>query len=646
MLSEVAATTADWLSRLLPCGSCSGSEGLARNLKLRSSAVGLRTARAHCAHLRKRAPSSAPLAHLRAAEQHLAAVERWLLEDAHVKKKTDWAGSLERLEAESLAELALEFGQRSEEEEGSFTSLFSTVDAEERLLAKISCSVLASAFFYQGFLYLSSERLCFYSCIMGVETSFTVSWRHLKSLLLMPSQGSDSKYGIRGHRVRATLKEVTAFAGEDVTRLDLRLFDPKALGYIHKCATYFTGLGLFDYATLKSRASSMRSLSVDSASPLKRYLTMDENSTDVRTVEDLEKQMAVWEVQRRPTIFSSRWLSPYLPHDWRKRCKWVSLQDKYMPHPSLPEGMSFWQAAASDTPPITEVQILGDTRACTWNLVTDDNTDEDGWQYSVDFYVQERLWTPKLRCWSQVRRRRWLPDCVALKEELDDSEGSDLEGSDLDRLFESMPSTILGQKGLSEQAGGSAKQLFDIDLGEVTLEALGEQLLEDDWQSPGSLMISFFNETGAYDVQVGPWAGGAAVEKVKGKIRSVEMRVPVPPAPMCPKETRCAATWHVAVDASHVVLESVNMSLDVPYGDCFNVVACDTFKICESTGRMRMVRTCAVDWVKSTWMKSLVEANVPTEVTKAGERVAEVIKRHMAPGAGPQPPAQPPTQPP
>merc|ERR1712151_1457236 len=103
----------------------------------------------------------------------------------------------------------------------------------------------------------------------------------------------------------------------------------------------------------------------------------------------------------------------------------------------------------------------------------------------------------------------------------------------------------------------------------------------------------------------GPWASGqGAAVNVKGKVRSVEYQMSLPPAPMCPQETRCTATWHVVASPYKVVLESVTMSLDVPFGTSFNVVTCDTFTSDEASGRTHMVRTCGIEWVEVIWMRS------------------------------------------
>mmetsp|Transcript_23166 Transcript_23166/g.65382 ORF Transcript_23166/g.65382 Transcript_23166/m.65382 type:complete len:671 (+) Transcript_23166:86-2098(+) len=614
------------LNRLLlccPAAGCPGS-GVVHRQRRRQAAETLRTARSRCAVLRDEAHvagESGPLAHLKAAEQHLAAIERWL---AGPRQDSSWAlfrrgNSLFELEAESLAGLAREFGQADHDDETTFKSRFRGADdSSERVLGTISCSVLCSSFFYPGQLFLTSLRVCFHSKVMGVETSFECPWENLKSLTLLPDKGAEGKFGAKGLRVRIAFQEGVSFGDEEASKLEIRIFDHSALGLLHRCATYFTGSGL-----LESLARAVRTLSMGSdvsVSPSRRPALSSLCTGPLLSMEEIETAAEVWQLERRPMSCSSRWYAPWLPHDGQKKCKWVTKDERYQPHKSLPENLTAADIS-SDEPPMTQVEVLGGMRNCSWNLVADETTDEDGWQYAIDFYLQDGLWSKAKRCWSNVRRRRWRPDCSSPEDEDSDAEVA---------AMLSMPTMILTAKGLSQEAGGSAWTLLDVDLGEIPLALLADNLLSDDWTSEGGVMAKYFKETGAWDMEIGPWAKGGPAGKVKGKIRSIDMRVPVPPAPMCPKETRCTSTYHVVADERRIVLESVTMSLDVPYGDSFNVISADTFTINEETGQTRMVRTCGLDWVKSTWMRGMIEANVPPQLTIAGQRVADVVQEVMA----------------
>jgi len=427
--------------------------------------------------------------------------------------------------------------------------------------------------------------------------------------------------------VRLALKRPVTFDGRETSELDVRVQDHAALGHLHRCAMYFTGSGLFGMWEGTPRQDSLRQDSFfDGGSPVHRAVPSVSRGASCQmlaAVAEIERSAAVWELERRPTIFHDRWHAPYLPHDGQKRLKWVSVDGQYRPHPGLPLNFGQREAAASSAPPIPRLKVLGQVRPCTWEVRTDQRTDDEGWQYAVDFYSDESYWLPLLGNFSHVRRRRWQPD-FSLKDEDDSSAG--------DETLQSEATTLLSAKGLSEDAGGSAKQLLELDLGWVPLEPLGRALEAEDWQAPGSLMAAYLERTGATEVSVGPWARGAAAAQVQGKVRSLEMQVPVPPGPMRPERTRVSITWHVVAEPTRVIAESVTMSLDVPYGDCFNVVATDTFSVAPETGRTLMVRQCALEWVKSTWMQAIVEASATGQVIQAGQMFAELVQLHAAAG--------------
>lgn len=232
-------------------------------------------------------------------------------------------------------------------------------------------------------------------------------------------------------------------------------------------------------------------------------------------------------------------------------------------------------------------------------------TDELGWQYSTDFVYGNTGWTAHCGPISLVRRRCWQPSFYS-----DPANGES---------GKKRASTTL----LQTKAKG-ASQIYDAVVGSFSLEELAETLESEDWQAPGSLMSMYWKEMGSTNLEIGGWTDGATfATPVQGKVRSIEMKTLVPPAPMCPKETRAQSTWHVVVLEDRVVLESVTMSLDVPCGTNFYVIVCDTFTCVE--GKVNMVRTCGVEWVQQTWLKTMVEQNVPIELAKVGARMANVI---------------------
>lgn len=266
------------------------------------------------------------------------------------------------------------------------------------------------------------------------------------------------------------------------------------------------------------------------------------------------------------------------------------------------------EAAESVEPPIQEVKFLGRLRPCSWQVVVDDTSDADGWQYAVDFYLEPQKWSRQLRGFSHVRRRRWKPS-------FED------QSSPVART-QRLNSTLMSEKGLVSPPD----VVLEVDLGVLSLEAIKADLEMEDWEQPKHLMAMFFKDLKAYNMELGPWIQGSAAgtgAKVQGKLRSMEMRVPVPPAPMCPKESRVTTTWHVVFSDSRVLLESVIMTLDVPYGTCFNVIKCDTFSLGPG-GHTIFQRKVSLEWVKSCWVKALVEANVPKEIKSDGLKFVQV----------------------
>merc|ERR1712046_447010 len=95
------------------------------------------------------------------------------------------------------------------------------------------------------------------------------------------------------------------------------------------------------------------------------------------------------------------------------------------------------------------------------------------------------------------------------------------------------------------------------------------------------------DDQGATEREIGAWEdrdGIVQARQVRGNLRIVKMRVPVPPAPMCPASTKITQTVHVLAEDDQVIKETSTMSWDVPYGDCFNVVIRDTFTLADNGG--------------------------------------------------------------
>ena len=582
--------------------------------KKKRTAAALKGAREKCVRLHREAASlndhSAPQEHLRAAARHLAAVEKWLLPP---KSGASTSTFFKALDAEELlGELGLSHLAEGEDLEDFLEYFSASIGVGELLVLAIPCLMQSKTFRHPGTFYITSDRLCFRSSVLGMEARLSISWSQLEWARLVKSESSM-------HPVRICLRQPIAIDAVEVGSFDLMIFDVGILAQLHACVSYFNGTGLFDMVPVSktepvedsSKTSSPGIGEALESGPRARMSAM----TPEEMIADLEEASLVWELQRRTTIWHSDWRAPFLPHDYQKAIKWMAIEEHYIPHPFIPEDIDIDEAAESLEPPIREVKFLGRHRPCEWHVVIDESSDADGWQYAVDFYLEAQKWSAEVRGFSHVRRRRWQPTF------LPDTSADETPPS---RKTRRLNSTLMAEKGVS-----LPEVILTADLGIVPLEAIKTDLEMDDWLSDGHLMAMQFKDLKAYNIELGPWLLGKDAgtgSKVQGKLRSMEMRVPVPPAPMCPKESRVTCTWHVVSDDSRVLLESVLMSLDVPYGTCFNVIKCDTFCLNADTGHTRFERRLSLEWVKSCWVKALVEANVPREIKLDGEKFVEVVK--------------------
>merc|ERR1712136_303551 len=113
-----------------------------------------------------------------------------------------------------------------------------------------------------------------------------------------------------------------------------------------------------------------------------------------------EREEVVWQLQRRTTIFQFDWRAPFLPHGGPKRCGWVDTA--YNRHLWMPPGHS---QNTKDMPPLIEDDSFKEIEKWHVNkqLLT---ADAEGWQYAVDFYRKDSLWSAT-SSGNSVRRRLW-----------------------------------------------------------------------------------------------------------------------------------------------------------------------------------------------------------------------------------------------
>eukprot|EP00931_Biecheleriopsis_adriatica_P061040 TRINITY_DN36688_c0_g1_i1.p1 TRINITY_DN36688_c0_g1~~TRINITY_DN36688_c0_g1_i1.p1 ORF type:complete len:593 (-),score=124.57 TRINITY_DN36688_c0_g1_i1:97-1875(-) len=533
------------------------------------------------------------LQHLHAAEQHLAALEQWM-GGTSIAQEEDTISQSERLRKDLGLATSLDTGPQDE-----FEKTFKSALPGEICVRSLAASVKSHSFRHPGKVYITNCRLCFYSCIVGVEGVLSTRWQEISSLRLKPNAETST------YPIVIALKKSIEFDGASVDQLEMRMFDFSELGLLHKCVTYFLGTDLFgtwseeDPAPRATPAASTRAL----------------RTASMLEPEEVLNASCMWELERRSGPFRHKWRAPCLPHEGVTKMKWVAFENgAYKHHDFIPRDANVETIAASETPPVESVEFLGQRRNCSWSThPVDGETDELGWQYSTDFVIGSDDWTPQCGTFSFVRRRCWQPSFYV------DADGAATQ----ERSAARRATTVLQGK-----APGTKDPIYNLlfeDVPGEALQKLAQDLEKDDWQDPSSLMAFYWKEMGIKELDIGAWTDGSEFPApVKGKVRSIEMRVPVPPKPMCPRETRAQSTWHLVVEEDMIVLESITMSLDVPCGTNFNVIVCDTFTV--EDGKLKIQRTCGLEWLQSSWLKSMVEQNVPPQLVEVAETLVKEVR--------------------
>eukprot|EP00435_Cladocopium_sp_Y103_P064114 s86_g25.t1 len=262
-------------------------------------------------------------------------------------------GEKSEARAERIArELGLVAGGLGGPEAGAqaseFNRIFSNHLEKEILIWSFPGSVKVRKFRHPGKIFITNNRLCFYSNILGVEVSFAFNWIQIASLNFEENADTLS------YPVLVSFKETVDFAGEDVQTLDMRIFEFSDLGLLKKYATYFVGPDLFGIQEEEVLGPEAKT----SQSPVLKDISM-------------------WELERRTNLFRDNWSAPYFPHDGVAKMKWVALEgNAYIRHPFIPESAEYGMIAA----PCSASKVVGNT----------------GWLpycSSVSF-VRRRCWQP------------------------------------------------------------------------------------------------------------------------------------------------------------------------------------------------------------------------------------------------------------
>ena len=112
----------------------------------------------------------------------------------------------------------------------------------------------------------------------------------------------------------------------------------------------------------------------------------------------------------------------------------------------------------------------------------------------------------------------------------------------------------------------------------------------------------FHEEQQDKNVTVEPW-----IRRDKGFTRTNRFNTPLRGLPMGPPETRCEETSWYSLTDNTLTVDTVQVSLDIPYNDYFTVETRWIFKLVDG-GNTEVTASCGVHWIKKTLMKGAIES--------------------------------------
>jgi len=183
---------------------------------------------------------------------------------------------------------------------------------------------------------------------------------------------------------------------------------------------------------------------------------------------------------------------------------------------------------------------------------------------------------------------------------------------------------------------GPLPSLHEVHIPRLSVCSVAEELLAEEWPED-SLMGGLFAALGASEIQISSWKDGSTCagspqSDTVVRIRTVTMRVPIPPVPMYPRTTRQTVTYCITARPSDsmapIILESTGMSHDVPYGERFTVQ--ERFELRPSldgcsirvtqAGRVLFQESCGL-------MQSSINAATLSGLKRTGQQVMSALQQ-------------------
>ncbi|CAE7231715.1 unnamed protein product [Symbiodinium necroappetens] len=160
-----------------------------------------------------------------------------------------------------------------------------------------------------------------------------------------------------------------------------------------------------------------------------------------------------------------------------------------------------------------------------------------------------------------------------------------------------------------------------------------DALLADDWAA-GCLIWDYWDRHGVRDFKTEPWHWDTPPKpgaRTTSGSRKAAMIMPVPPQPMCPKETRVSVSYGLGVSHDDqgrdiVRLKSSAVSHDVPYGDHFSVE--ENIEMVREGDGVLVTKSFSADFVKRTFLRSMIESSIKNSQKDTCEKLMSVLQSY------------------
>lgn len=354
-----------------------------------------------------------------------------------------------------------------------------------------------------------------------------------------------------------------------------------------------------------------------------------------------DKVVEIYEVQRRLTLFHTKWQAPFLPHDGVLRWRWVD--KSYKKHQWMKDPLETCSQAG--VPPLKFPGEWEFNDSGVWSIDTGvADCDADGWQYAVDFYGGqyglESWWLGTEPSLCSCRRRLWR--CTLKDTSRGESGAAGAENSNAPMSTEPSPEVSPTTLVPDEEPKVDMTTILDINVPGLDVGKEAEIFLADDW-SCGNLILDFFMLQGATEIQPAPptlpLAGNlqSSGTLTRSTERQVSARLIVPPAPMAPKTTRATLTYRITARQTDSKVDSLIVRADVvvhdtPYCDVFYVheILCFT----RSDDGTHVKKSFGVVFNKRVFVQSIIASSSEKAQQQAREPLQQFLLRRGMPQSG------------